>query len=904
MDNDIWRGEMKKEKNDMPLSHKDDSRDYLSFDSLLARAGVDDKHLIKLAVKELVDNALDHSEKCDIGMIDENGFFIQDYGKGIELNDEDIAYLFSIVRKTYTTKGSRLVTRGAFGKGLRVVVGMVFCHDATLYVSTCGRKLLLAPHEEGTSCKREGIYSGEGTRIEIIFKESISEQDLEWGELVIKMSQGNNYGHSSPWWYDSLSFYNLLKGLSYNRKSIKKSLSGIFGNFSEKKIKEDLRPLLKTSTAEKMTRLEAGELLAELQRVMTKKIQPKALGCVGDLKGFHYYRKQYGKYIDKVKNEKVEIPFVLELWAKPVQVGSSESKNSEVVVFVNKSPLAKDNSTIWDLSKKSYFYIKTPDEILCEFNELKAITIFYLNIITPYLPRTGEAKLPNIPDRIRNDIQEMFNILVKKINRDFNPAKKAPKNTNIRSVTMNQNTQRIMKENKVRIDNFLNEEGVEEKDKKNSIELMDDDLFSVGLTEASVDKALWFKDVWNSYNSEGKRIHLRRLHYRLVSSSEKIKRYNGEDYINDRNSWNYLLQTAKHARALEMVDPLQIADQRNPEPYGIFDPYFHLSTKVALSPWRMPEIALSRFQLERFDMPSLDIDEALAGAYASSLQPVHLEIWVEKSTMNDILEEICTYYGIILVQSAGYSSITGIEHYFQQRALLQNKPSIIYYISDYDGHGQNMPVQVARTIQHCIYRMKANGSFPEGKEIIIQPIILTAEQMESEEFKDLPKVPVGKGHSTELDALEAVMPGKFKEIVEENIQKVLNVNIISEMPSYFNDAKHKFKKTLHSVTGEMESEISTLRSNLDKVTEKYKSQLQDLSEKIMKDYAPHKKRIMEIEDEIIKYATEKAQNVSIDIEIPTIPQLENPFFNSSRRFGEQTKILDEYRTLKKRQPKK
>jgi hypothetical protein len=48
------------------------------------------------------------------------------------------------------------------------------------------------------------------------------------------------------------------------------------------------------------------------------------------------------------------------------------------------------------------------------------------------------------------------------------------------------------------------------------------------------------------------------------------------------------------------------------------------------------------------------------------------------------------------------------------------------------------------------------------------------------------------------------LPGKFREIVEENIRKVLDVEVINKIPLYFDVARDRYRILLHSRTSELE----------------------------------------------------------------------------------------------------
>lgn len=85
---------------------------FRTINGLSHKAGVPRDQIAALVAKELVDNALDESESCDIGEVD-GGFYVQDNGPGID--PTQVADLFSIKRPLKSTKLLRLPSRGALG---------------------------------------------------------------------------------------------------------------------------------------------------------------------------------------------------------------------------------------------------------------------------------------------------------------------------------------------------------------------------------------------------------------------------------------------------------------------------------------------------------------------------------------------------------------------------------------------------------------------------------------------------------------------------------------------------------------------------------------------------------------------------------------------------------------------
>src|SRR5262249_5160812 len=78
--------------------------------------------------------------------------------------------------------------------------------------------------------------------------------------------------------------------------------------------------------------------------------------------------------------------------------------------------------------------------------------------------------------------------------------------------------------------------------------------------------AEWFADRWRELGGEGSQLHIRRIHYRLVSAEQPILRPNSELYENTEVCWNALVYASRDARYLGLIPPGSIIDRRNPEP--------------------------------------------------------------------------------------------------------------------------------------------------------------------------------------------------------------------------------------------------------------------------------------------------------------------------------------------------
>jgi hypothetical protein len=281
------------------------------------------------------------------------------------------------------------------------------------------------------------------------------------------------------------------------------------------------------------------------------------------------------------------------------------------------------------------------------------------------------------------------------------------------------------------------------------------DPFYVG-TPGERDKAQWFAEIWSRF-AYSRGVHLRRVHYQLVSQSEPVIKPDGQPYENTERDWEYLGIASKCARYLGWVDPAAFVDRRNPDP------------KLNAEYLQTPD---PHYWLHDPEWQGLNLPRFFADGYEGNLQPFHLEVWVEKTTMNDVLGPLCQHYSTNLVTGAGEMSITAALD-LVERVRVADRPCRIFYVSDFDPAGYGMPVSVARKVEKFIRERGLD------LDIRLQPIALTRQQVIDYE---LPRQPIkdselrkgafedvhGAG-AVELDAIEALHPGELDRIVEQAI---------------------------------------------------------------------------------------------------------------------------------------
>jgi hypothetical protein len=272
--------------------------------------------------------------------------------------------------------------------------------------------------------------------------------------------------------------------------------------------------------------------------------------------------------------------------------------------------------------------------------------------------------------------------------------------------------------------------------------------------------AEWFKELWDRHGF-GPGTHVRRIHYVLVSTPGAKDR-RGDPYENTDDNYQLLTEACRDARYLELIPASHIVDRRLDEPaIHLFEPSTGAFCDVEHSE---PDFTM----VEMPELPELSLYNA------GISQRYHVEIWCEKSTVNDILLPLAQRYHCNVLSGAGEISLTHCQSLID-RAVASGRPVRMLYVSDFDPGGMSMPVAVARKVEFLIRR-----DHPD-LDVQVRPIVLTHDQCveyalprtplkDSERRAAIFEARFGEG-ATELDALEALHPGEFARIIEEEIRR-------------------------------------------------------------------------------------------------------------------------------------
>ena len=387
--------------------------------------------------------------------------------------------------------------------------------------------------------------------------------------------------------------------------------------------------------------------------------------------------------------------------------------------------------------------------------------------------------------------------------------------------------------------------------------------------KGSKEKAEWFAAIWEREGFE-RGIHLRRIHYRLVSK-EGITKADGTPYENTRQCWTYLTEAACHARYLGLIDPCLLVDRRNPKPYLRALPidYPEAGWEIESDYWSLPRVNALLLDEGDWRMPYA---YPTGYGYSPHLQPYHLEIWIEKTTMNDILEPLCDKYQVNLIAGEGYFSVTCITDLLERIREI-GKPCRIFYISDFDPSGAHMPVAVARQIEYW------KSYYSVDCDIKLKHVALTQEQVKRYE---LPSTPIKDSDSrkknfkethdqdaTELDALEANAPGVLKEMVECELEKYYDDELENEYEGAYAEARDETKTHIDRYLKPYEQELRELNAEKIVIVKKYREILEKIHQSCQAELEPIKTRLEKLRLDVKNALDDARQD---DIDLPPLPE--------------------------------
>jgi hypothetical protein len=375
---------------------------FRTVEGLQQKAGVQAKLLRRLVLKELGDNALDTGTDVSFGCIDkdEDVFYVEDDGPGLDGTPEEIAELFSIRRPMRSSKLLRLPQRGALGNGLRVAAGAVLSSQGSLVVITRNQRILLRPESDGSTSVTEvtTVNHPTGTRIEIGFGPGLPRDDgdpLGWIDLASNAVNGESYdGKSSPFWYDGAQFHELL--LAAGNQPVRSLIAQLDGCSGGKAGEIVSAAGLERTACNEVSR-DGAVYLLKVARYYARAVNPKRLGGIGP-DGFEnvYYAVERGEADLGSAEPLAKIPFVVEAWARKIKDRADGKNNLRAVLFINRTPSVDQISVYRDGDKDLTIKGSGIDCYYTTGAPRKGSYFIIINVITPYCPITSDGKAPDL----------------------------------------------------------------------------------------------------------------------------------------------------------------------------------------------------------------------------------------------------------------------------------------------------------------------------------------------------------------------------------------------------------------------------------------------------------------------------------------------------------------------------
>ena len=282
----------------------------------------------------------------------------------------------------------------------------------------------------------------------------------------------------------------------------------------------------------------------------------------------------------------------------------------------------------------------------------------------------------------------------------------------------------------------------------------------------------WLAEQMVNLRLTERRIHLRGLHYALVSTSGLVKP-NGAPYRNTEKDWLWLQSSAaKAARWLGYVRFDQITDERNSPPI--------IKVKAAE---RAETFIYIGDGIEVTVPDEEDMKPTVGISNFGARQPYHLVVYGEKTSLADVLAPICDRYDADLYLPSGEISDT-LLYQMAKVGADDGRPMVVLVLADFDPAGNQMAVSIGRKLQ--AFR---DLHFPD-LEFELYPVALTEDQVR--EF-DLPSTPLketerradrwreahGGLGQTEIDALATLKPHVLTKIVRNAIAPFYDATLLS-----------------------------------------------------------------------------------------------------------------------------
>jgi hypothetical protein len=325
-----------------------------------------------------------------------------------------------------------------------------------------------------------------------------------------------------------------------------------------------------------------------------------------------------------------------------------------------------------------------------------------------------------------------------------------------------------------------------------------------------------------------RKIHLRGLHYMLVSTSGLTKP-DGSPYRNVEEDWAWLvMHAAKAARWLGYLRFDQIIDARNAEPVINIR-----ESKSELPPQPWISVGLDISVPEAVDLePYVYVDPFQVD------QPYRLVFFGEKTSLEEILAPIARECRADLYLPSGEISDT-LLYQMAQAGAEDGRPMVVLCFSDCDPSGWQMPISIGRKLQAFKALL-----FPE-LEFQVRRVALIPDQVR---VHGLPSTPLKATErradrwqaamgvaQTEIDALAALQPTLLRRMAREAIRPFYDPTLLSRC----NAAQSEWRDACQEAVDEQtdQDHLDAIAEQTNEALAAVRGQIRQLEEQIRID--PH-----------------------------------------------------------------
>lgn len=336
-------------------------------------------------------------------------------------------------------------------------------------------------------------------------------------------------------------------------------------------------------------------------------------------------------------------------------------------------------------------------------------------------------------------------------------------------------------------------------------------------TPAGHRDAQWLRDAITELRLAGPR-HLRGLHYVLIGRTKP----NGVPYTNTEQDWLWLSGTAaKSARWLGYVEFDSIVDQRNAAP--------------EIREWRRPGKPLPYVWMDgKVELPK-NLALRVGCTDFDGVQPYRLVFVGEKHSLRDVLSSVADWCKADLFLPTGEMSDT-MAHTMAQAAADDGRPLVVFYFSDCDPAGWQMPISLSRKLQ-ALSALK----FPD-LQWRVQRVGLTPDQVreyglpstplkDTEKRADAWRTATGVAQ-TEIDALAALQPRLLRQIATEAVKPFFDSTLDNRVLTAYWQWQSEAQSVVDGLTDE---QFEWHRTEVEQRLDEIRTEVSDLLESVKLD---------------------------------------------------------------------